>query len=128
VIARLLREMEEVVFNTRELAAKSRGMIRVAALPSLCATLLPAAIARFRELHPGVSVVLSDVVAERVASLVKAEEVDFGVSSPSPGDSELRFTTLFSDRMVMACAPAKIATFCDSKRPGHIWFCQNRSN
>src|SRR6478672_60245 len=34
VAARLLREVEALVFNTRELAAKARGIIRVAALPS----------------------------------------------------------------------------------------------
>ena len=102
VVAQLLREIEGVVFNTRNLPAKSRGILRVAALPSLCSTILPCAIARFRELHPGVSVVLRDVVAQRVVSMVKAEEVDFGVGSLSGGDPDVRFTALLSDQMVVA--------------------------
>src|SRR4051794_33070645 len=61
VVAQLLREIEGVVFNSQELAAKSRGILRVAALPSLCSTILPIALARFHTLHPGVSVVLRDV-------------------------------------------------------------------
>ncbi len=106
VVAQLLREIEGVVFNTQELAAKGRGILRVAALPSLCSTILPTALARFRAQHPGVSVVLRDVVAQRVISMVKAEEVDFGVgSAPSP-DPDVRFTPLLSDQMVVAF-PAK---------------------
>ena len=100
VIGQLLHEIEGVVFNTREMAAKSRGIIRVAALPSLCSSILPAAIAGFCEIHPGISVVLRDVVAERVVSMVKAEEVDFGVGTPG-GDADVRFSVLLSDRMVV---------------------------
>ena len=103
VISQLLREFEGVVFNTRELAEKGRGIIRVASLPSLCSTLLPTALARFRELHPGISVVLRDAVAQRVVNLVKADEVDFGVGSLTAADPEVRFSVLFSDRMVVAC-------------------------
>jgi DNA-binding transcriptional LysR family regulator len=35
-------------------------------------------------------------------SMVKAEEVDFGVGSSSGGDSDVRFTAILSDRMVVA--------------------------
>jgi DNA-binding transcriptional LysR family regulator len=102
VIADLLRDIEGVVFNSRELARKGRGIIRVAALPSLCSTILPRAIARFREHYSGVSVVLRDAVAQRVVGMVKAEEVDFGVGSAPAGDADIRFTALLSDRMVVA--------------------------
>ncbi len=101
VISQLLHEIEGVVFNTREVAAKSRGFIRVAALPSLCATVLPVAVAHFRKIHPGISVALRDVVAERVVSLVKAEEVDFGFGTRPGGGADIRFSALLSDRMVV---------------------------
>jgi DNA-binding transcriptional LysR family regulator len=105
VIDQLLREIEEVLFNASELAAKNRGIVRVAALPSLCATMLPAAVVRFREIHPGVSIALRDVVAERVVTMVKSEEVDFGVGTPFGKDTEIRFSKLLSDRMVAAFSP-----------------------
>jgi LysR family carnitine catabolism transcriptional activator len=50
----------------------------------------------------GVSVVLRDVVAQRVVNMVKAEEVDFGVGSAPGGDPDVRFTALLSDQMVVA--------------------------
>jgi DNA-binding transcriptional LysR family regulator len=104
VVSQLLREIEAVVFQTREWAAKSRGIVRVAALPSLCSTLLPLAIARFRQLHPGVFVLLHDVLAQRLVNMVMAEEVDFGVGSPASAEPGIRFSVLLSDRMVVACA------------------------
>jgi DNA-binding transcriptional LysR family regulator len=100
VISQLLNEIEGVVFNAREVGAKSRGIIRVAALPSLCSTILPAAVADFRKIHPGISVALRDVTAERVINMVNAEEVDFGVGTFPAGDTGIRFSALLSDRMV----------------------------
>src|SRR5689334_18169275 len=77
VIDQLLREIATVVANTKGLAEKSRGVIRVAALPSICSTILPRAIAQFKNLYPGVSVILKDVLAQSLIQMVKAEEVDF---------------------------------------------------
>jgi DNA-binding transcriptional LysR family regulator len=101
-MSRILAELDGLVFNTRELAAKNRGTIRIAALPSLCAALLPRAIARFRDEHPGVLVAIRDAVAESVTRMVKAEEVDFGIGSAPGGALDVRFSVLLSDRMVVA--------------------------
>jgi DNA-binding transcriptional LysR family regulator len=102
VINQILAQIEGAVFNTQELAAKNRGIIRVAALPSICSTILPRAIAIFRETHPGISVVFQDVVAQRLLALVRAEEVDFGIGSLTARDMDVRFSVLLSDRMVVA--------------------------
>src|ERR671938_1927365 len=52
VVDQLLRELEAVVVNTKELATKSRGVVRVAALPSIASTILPATVARFQGRYP----------------------------------------------------------------------------
>jgi DNA-binding transcriptional LysR family regulator len=101
VIAQLLQEIEAVVINTKELAAQSRGVIRIASLPSISSTILPTAIARFKGLFPGISVVLKDVIAQRLVSMVKAEEVDFGIGSLNAADPEVRFSLLLTDRMIV---------------------------
>jgi DNA-binding transcriptional LysR family regulator len=105
VVNQLLREIEAVVVNTKELAEKSRGVVRIAALPSISSTFLPTVIARFKEQYPGVSVVLKDVIAQRLAALVKAEEVDFGVGSLNVADPEVSFSLLLSDRMIVVFPP-----------------------
>lgn len=56
VFDRVLGDIRAVAENARELAAGDRGTVNVAAVPSVCSGLLPAAIARPRETHPGIVV------------------------------------------------------------------------
>src|SRR3954453_14871843 len=79
VLQRLLRELDSVVIDTHDLATKRYGVVRIAALPSVAAGLLPDVIATFRDANPRVNFVLKDVIASRVLSLVRSEEVDLGV-------------------------------------------------
>jgi DNA-binding transcriptional LysR family regulator len=72
----------------------------VAALPSICSTLLPAVVAQVRSRHPGIVVRLHDAVAQRVLALVRAEEVDFGVGGFERVDAGMAVAPLFSDRLV----------------------------
>jgi DNA-binding transcriptional LysR family regulator len=98
VVTQLLQEIEAVVVNTKELAAQSRGVIRVASLPSISSTILPTAVARFKGNYPGIPVVLKDVIAQRLVTMVKAEEVDFGIGSLNVADPEVRFSLLLTRR------------------------------
>jgi DNA-binding transcriptional LysR family regulator len=99
VVERLLRELETVVLNARELAAGHRGLVSVAALPSVCSTILPRIVAGFRKQYPGISVALKDAVAQRVLEMVKSEDVDLGVGSFAEADPAIETTPLFTDRM-----------------------------
>jgi feruloyl esterase len=83
-----VREIEAVVQNAKELSTGERGLVSIAALPSVSSTVLPGIVARFREQSPGVAVTLKDVVAQRILTMVKAEDVDFGIGSFSDADPE----------------------------------------
>jgi DNA-binding transcriptional LysR family regulator len=104
-VERLLSEINSVMIDTRELAARSRGVVRVAALPTIAATILPAAIAKLKDQHPGISVRLNDKLAQRIVNLVKTEEVDFGIGSLTGADAEVKFTLLLRDRMKVVFLP-----------------------
>jgi LysR family carnitine catabolism transcriptional activator len=106
VLERVLGDIGAVAANARELAAGRRGSVRVAALPSVCASLLPEAMARLARTHPGIEVSLHDAVADRVMSLVRAEEADLGIGAFLHLDRALQFAPLFVDRMV-AVLPAR---------------------
>lgn len=99
VFERLLAEIDGVVAGAKELSSVSKGVVRVAALPSIAATLLPRVIAAFRKQHPGVSVVVRDRVEQQVVSMVREEEVDLGIGSPGDAETGLDFTLLFKDHM-----------------------------
>ena len=48
MLQRVLSELDAMVVETRDLAAKRRGVVRIAALPSFAAGVLPEIIVRFR--------------------------------------------------------------------------------
>jgi DNA-binding transcriptional LysR family regulator len=99
IFERLLGELDGVVNGVRELATTRHGTVRLACLPSLAATLLPPAIAQFRARHPHVQFVLKDGVGEKIATLVKADIVDFGITALTQDDPELEAVPLMQDRI-----------------------------
>lgn len=100
VFERVLGDLRAVAENARELAAGDRGTVQVAALPSVCARLLPAAIARLRVSHPGITVRLRDTVAQRIVALLRSEDVDIGIGSFPAGERDIETEPLMSDRLV----------------------------
>lgn len=104
-VERLLRDVETLSAHTRELAAGSIGVVHVAALPSICSTLLPRAIARLRLTHPGIAVSLVDTLAQKVFAAVRAEQVDFGIGVFGTIDRDMSFTPLLVDELQAVMSP-----------------------
>lgn len=100
VFERVLGDLRAVAENARELAAGDRGTVQVAALPSVCARLLPAAIARLRATHPGITVKLRDTVAQRIIALLRSEDADVGIGSFAAGERDIETEPLMADRLV----------------------------
>lgn len=98
-LERVLIDLEAVLSASHDLAGLRRGSVAVAALPSVATGLLPLAIRRFMAEHPGIAVQVSDVVAERIVELVKAEQVDFGIGSRVGPDRDIEIEEFLTDRM-----------------------------
>jgi DNA-binding transcriptional LysR family regulator len=94
---RVLQDLDAVLANTSALAGRSRGSVAVATLPTVAATALPGVASRFRTLHPGIKLRIQDAVAQRVLSLVKSGDVDFGIGTMTRPDPELMFEKLATD-------------------------------
>jgi DNA-binding transcriptional LysR family regulator len=80
------------------------GPLRVASFPSAGATLMPRAIARFRERHPGVALTLAEGEPEEIAPRLRAGEFDLALLFEFPGVRErpgsgLSTTALLVDPM-----------------------------
>jgi DNA-binding transcriptional LysR family regulator len=101
----ILIDVEAIATSTVELLEHRRGLVTVAALPSVAAGLLPRAIKKLSESYPGIAVRVHDGVASTVAALVKAGQVDFGISSQTYGDRELTSHVLLMDRLCAVVAP-----------------------
>jgi DNA-binding transcriptional LysR family regulator len=70
------------------LAAGTRGRLRISAFPSANATLIPLAIAAFRDEHPGIELRLSELVTSAALAGVAGGELDLAVVS-SAGELEV---------------------------------------
>ena len=92
------------VDSIRRNAASLAGTVRIAAVPSATVTVLPGAIAAFRELRPEVRLEISDVDSRAVERRVLLDEADIGILSTGPnGDS--RGIPILEDELGIVCRP-----------------------
>jgi DNA-binding transcriptional LysR family regulator len=83
------------------------GRLRVASFPSAGATLMPEAVARFRQAHPEVALTLAEGEPEQIGPRLRAGEFDLALLFEFPGARErpgpgLRSMTLLEDPMHVA--------------------------
>jgi DNA-binding transcriptional LysR family regulator len=77
------------------------GRLRVASFPSAGATLMPLAVARFRQAHPDVELTLAEGEPEQMGPRLRAGEFDLALLFERPGPG-LRSVSLLEDPMHVA--------------------------
>lgn len=60
-------------------------------------------VARYRAQHPGITFFLHDALGDDIVAMVKAGEVEFGVTDVSPKTFELDVQPLWEDRLCAFC-------------------------
>ncbi|MFC3125587.1 LysR family transcriptional regulator [Pseudoroseomonas globiformis] len=101
----MLQELDHTILSLKDLAARHRGVVRLAALPSVASGLLPDTIARLQSTYPHLQVRLREAVTGQVYEMVRSEQVDLGLATDlSPGGA-LAVERLFQDR-ILALLPA----------------------
>lgn len=101
LMEKLLLDLDNIVASSRDLAALRRGVVTLAALPSLCSSALPPLLKRFRRDFPGVQVRLRDVVAQHIETLVREGEVDVGLGVRPRRGHGLGFEVVMVDRLCL---------------------------
>lgn len=99
LMERLAMNMDEILLAATDLTYARRGIVKIAALPSVAASFLPRAIMFFREQNPGIEISVWDVVGEDIIKLVKAEEVDFGIGTRISSDRSIKVEDYVSDSL-----------------------------
>lgn len=100
---RLLGEIELAMDDLRDHAARQRGRLAVAALPSLAAGWLPGLLAQFHAEYPGIVLQLRDALLDPCLDMVQRGEVDFAVASRRADMSGLESEFLHADRFYLVC-------------------------
>ncbi|WJF91259.1 LysR substrate-binding domain-containing protein [Paraburkholderia bonniea] len=78
-VTRLLAELDDALFEIREIGEQRRGRVMVAASPTIACRLMPQVVAACGQQFPFVTLTLRDDVQSDVVRQVKSGEVDFGV-------------------------------------------------
>jgi LysR family transcriptional regulator, carnitine catabolism transcriptional activator len=99
----LLDEIESAFDDMSEYVALRRGRVSLAALPSLAANGLPAVIAEYKSLYPGVKVSLHDALSDQCLSLLRQGKADIALTAPGPDFLEFEARTLCSDPFYVVC-------------------------
>lgn len=97
----LCSQTEETVRRVRNIAELQVGRVSIAALPSLAATVVPQAMARFAQLYPGVELDVHDTLSGPAFDLVRAGRVDFAITAANPAYADLDYAPLSADGFVL---------------------------
>lgn len=97
---RILADVDGALTGLRDLVAKRRGRVTVAAPPVLAASLVPAAMARFAATYPAVEVRLLDVLTGDILQAVRSAKADLGVGTFRKSEPEVQFDRLYEDHLV----------------------------
>ncbi|MCG7363609.1 LysR substrate-binding domain-containing protein [Roseomonas sp. ACRSG] len=100
---RLLDELEESLLGIRETAARRRGLVTIACIPTAAYYFLPATLADFARRFPNVRVRVMDLSADGVTDAVATGGVEFGIGMEGAVHPEVEFRPLRRDPFVLAC-------------------------
>jgi LysR family transcriptional regulator, carnitine catabolism transcriptional activator len=100
---RVLHEAQQALADLRAHAARQRGRVSLALLPSLAAGWLPPLLASFHERHPDIVLDVADVLSEDCVERVRSGRADFALASTRADTPELRTELFCSDRFHLVC-------------------------
>jgi DNA-binding transcriptional LysR family regulator len=89
LFSQMIDDLDRALANIADQAQLRKGIVRVAAPQLMACTLLPQAIAAWRQRHPDVKVSLADSAVENVTARVLSGEVDCGIGPERDETPEL---------------------------------------
>jgi len=95
---RVLAELDTALAGAADYAAKRRGRVAIALLPSLAAGWLPAVLAEFRARYPAIELDVADVLSEACIERVKNGQADIAIAAIRADTPELRAELFCTDR------------------------------
>lgn len=99
----LIADIESAFDDMADYVARRRGRVSIAALPSLAARALPAVIAEYRRLYPGVAITLHDALSDGCLALLRQRKADLVLTAPGANFLEFDTRVLGSDPFYLVC-------------------------
>ncbi len=100
---RVLAELDAALDGVRQRAARERGRVSIALLPSLAAGWLPEVLAGFHRRHPGIAMQVADLLSEPCIERVRSGQADFALAASRAETPELQAEPFCSDDFHLVC-------------------------
>src|SRR5690606_23665234 len=84
-------------------AARRRGRVKIAALPSICASWLPNMFVTFRQKYPGIELSLVDGLSQLCLDMLRSGEIDLAITSATDAGDDLQATLIGTDYFHLVC-------------------------
>lgn len=101
----ILRQLADAGAELEAMAGLRGGRLRLVAFPSAGGSIMPEAVARFRQRHPAVEITLVPAEPDEAIEALRAGEADIGLTIETtwakPGDDGLERTHLLDDPMYL---------------------------
>src|SRR3954469_14750497 len=101
----ILARLSDAEAELEAIAGLRGGRLRLVAFPSAGASIMPEAVARFRERHPAVEVTLAPAEPDEATEMLRGGDADIGLTSETswakPGDDGIVRTHLLDDPMYL---------------------------
>ena len=97
---RMLGDLQHALEGMKELVAREKGRVVLAAPLLLSSAFLPEALAAFRARHPSITVLLNDSLPQQVLPNVRNRSADLGLGTFAEGEPDLDRVVLFKDLLV----------------------------
>src|ERR1700754_2404075 len=115
--SRVLDELDGVLAQVRTQSDPLRGRVRLAAVPTLAAGLVPGCIALCATTHPAIEIILRDQSQAQVLDAVRGGEVDFGLTVEPATPEEFDAEAILRDPFLVVCR----ADHPFASAPGVTW-------
>lgn len=103
--ARALQELEAGRMALADLASLQAGRLTVGVIPTFLHTVVPAVVAQFNARYPHIHVVLRELLAPEIESLLVGGDLDMGIAFHPAGAEGIASEPLFEERMQLVVHP-----------------------
>jgi DNA-binding transcriptional LysR family regulator len=103
-VRRVLAEMDNLRRSLDDLSELKRGSLTVAVLPSVTHRLLPLALTKFHEEHPGIHVRILEMSVDDMERALVLGTVELGIGNVPPGETSLRHQVIYGEELVAVVA------------------------
>lgn len=102
-LERLLRDLDQIKLDLRDINALRRGRVRIGTTPLLASSFMTMAVQSFCDRYPGIKVQIVDDTPSQLLNGLHEGEIDLLVTTLEGNNAALHSTVLLSDAMVLVC-------------------------